>query len=106
MRGVGVMEKCTFCVQRINTAKYDARNKGKDLKDGTFQSACQQACPAGAIVFGDMNASGSQVAQSYKSARSYFVLEELNIKPNVAYQARVRNPNEALVSQEEGEHHG
>jgi molybdopterin-containing oxidoreductase family iron-sulfur binding subunit len=106
VRGVGVMEKCSFCVQRINTARYDAQNNDKPLKDGAFQSACQQACPAGAIVFGDMNAAKSQVARAHQSQRSFFVLEELNVKPNVAYQARVRNPNQALVSQEEGEHHG
>jgi molybdopterin-containing oxidoreductase family iron-sulfur binding subunit len=93
VRGVGVMEKCTFCVQRINSAKFQALNKGEELPDGTLQTACQQACPARAIVFGDINDPNSQVARLKDSGRRFHVLEELNIKPNVTYLARVRNPN-------------
>jgi len=92
VRGVGVMEKCTFCVQRINDAKYKALNKDEKLPDGAFQTACQQACPANAIVFGDTNDPNSEIAKARESKRAYHVLEELNIKPNVTYQAKVRNP--------------
>jgi molybdopterin-containing oxidoreductase family iron-sulfur binding subunit len=92
VRGVGVMEKCTFCVQRINEAKYKALNAGKELADGAFQTACQQACPARAIVFGDTNDRSSRIAEAKASPRAFHVLEELNVKPNVTYLARVRNP--------------
>ncbi len=91
VRGIGVMEKCTFCVQRINDAKYKALNRGETLPDGAIQAACEQACPAQAIVFGDANDPNSRVSQLRASQRSYHVLEELNVKPNVTYMARVRN---------------
>ncbi len=91
VRGIGVMEKCTFCVQRINDAKYKALNREEILRDGTIQTACEQACPAQAIVFGDANDPDSRVARLRASQRSYHVLEELNVKPNVTYLARVRN---------------
>ena len=96
VRGVGVMEKCTFCVQRINEAKYQAKQEGVALADGAVRTACQQACPSGAIVFGDLNDPNSDIAKMHADKRAFFVLEELNIKPNVAYLARVRNPNPAL----------
>jgi molybdopterin-containing oxidoreductase family iron-sulfur binding subunit len=91
VRGVGVMEKCTFCVQRINTAKHQATVEGRELAHGDIQTACQQACPAKAITFGDTNdpASGLEVARA--STRAFHVLEELNVKPNVIYRARLRN---------------
>ena len=92
VRGVGVMEKCTFCVQRINAAKFAALNKGESVPDGALQTACQQACPAGAIVFGDANDPESRLAKLRASQRAYHVLEELNVGPNVPYLARVRNP--------------
>jgi molybdopterin-containing oxidoreductase family iron-sulfur binding subunit len=98
VRGVGVMEKCTFCVQRINEGKFKARNSDQQLADGTIQTACQQACPAQAITFGNVNDPNSAVAKMNASTRTFFVLEELNVKPNVAYLARVRNP----VSQRPG----
>jgi molybdopterin-containing oxidoreductase family iron-sulfur binding subunit len=93
VRGVGVMEKCTFCVQRIYEAKFKVLNKGGRLADGAIQTACQQACPAQAIVFGDANDPNSRLAKLRSSPRAFHVLEELNVKPNVTYLARVRNPN-------------
>ena len=93
VRGVGVMEKCTFCVQRISAARFKAANQGQPLTDGAVQTACEQACPARAIVFGDLNDPHSRIAKLKSSGRAFHVLEELNVKPNVTYLARVRNPN-------------
>ena len=106
VRGVGVMEKCTFCVQRINEGKYRAKNKGEAVEDGAIQTACQQACPAQAITFGNLNDPESRIAQMHASKRVFFVLEEFNVKPNVAYLGRVRNPNPALTERSPGRHHG
>jgi len=105
VRGVGVMEKCTFCVQRINAAKHEAKLAGRELDDGEIQTACQQACPARAIVFGDGNRPEGAVALARQSNRAYHVLEELNIKPNVTYQARIRNLATDDPNAEKGGHH-
>ena len=88
----GVMEKCTFCVQRINAAKFAASNAGEEVADGAVVPACQQACPANAIVFGNRNDEKSEIAARRASPLGYRVLEELNVRPNVTYLARVRNP--------------
>jgi molybdopterin-containing oxidoreductase family iron-sulfur binding subunit len=97
VRSRGVMEKCTFCVQRINHAKIDAKKDGQDhVKDGAIVTACQQACPTQAIRFGDLNDKSSKVAKRLESPRMYRLLEELNIKPRVSYLARIKNPNAAL----------
>jgi molybdopterin-containing oxidoreductase family iron-sulfur binding subunit len=97
VRSRGVMEKCTFCVQRINHAKIDAKKDGQDhVKDGAIVTACQQACPTQAIRFGDLNDRSSKVAKRLESPRMYRLLEELNIKPRVSYLARIKNPNPAL----------
>ncbi len=93
VRGVGVMEKCTFCVQRINAGRYTLADAQARVPDGTIQTACQQSCPAQAIVFGDLNDPDSKITRLRASGRAFHVLEELNVKPNVSYLARVRNPH-------------
>jgi len=91
VRSRGVMEKCTFCVQRIQEAKIAAGGAGHVPADGAIQTACQQSCPAGAIVFGNLNDPKSRVARLAAGKRSYQVLGELNVKPSVNYLAVVRN---------------
>jgi molybdopterin-containing oxidoreductase family iron-sulfur binding subunit len=97
IRSRGVMEKCTFCVQRIEESKMEARRLGRSVRDGDVQSACQQSCPAKAISFGNLNDPTSRVARLAASPRGYRVLEELNVKPSVTYLGLVRNrpPEEA-----------
>jgi molybdopterin-containing oxidoreductase family iron-sulfur binding subunit len=94
----GVMEKCTFCVQRINHAKIDAHREGHErVADGSVVAACQQVCPTQAISFGDLNDGKSVVAKQAANPRAYKLLEEINIKPRVSYLARITNPNPELV---------
>jgi Fe-S-cluster-containing dehydrogenase component len=90
VRSRGVMEKCTFCVQRLQEAKIEARRRGEPLTDGAVQTACQQSCPAQAIVFGDLNDPRSRVSQQREDARHYHTLAELNIGPAVGYLKLVR----------------
>jgi molybdopterin-containing oxidoreductase family iron-sulfur binding subunit len=97
LRARGVMEKCTFCVQRIQNTKIKAKNAKQAIPDGAIATACQQTCPTDAIVFGDLNDSGSEVAAQQRSPRSYGLLDELNNRPRVRYLARVKNPNPELV---------
>jgi len=92
----GVMEKCTYCVQRIQAAKIAAKNQRRELADGDIRTACQQVCPTRAIVFGDLGQSESQVVAAHKDDRAYGLLGELNFRPRTAYLARVRNPNPEL----------
>ena len=94
VRTRGVMEKCTFCVQRIEEKKIHARNEGRPIKDGEIQTACQQSCPANAIIFGDMTDLASMVNENKKNGRDYLLLEELNTKPAVSYLAKVSNREE------------
>ncbi len=96
VRARGVMEKCTYCTQRINKEKIDARFAGRELRDGDVKTACQQACPASAIEFGDLRDPSSRVAQAKADPRNYALLDELNTKPRTTYLAKVRNPNPAL----------
>lgn len=93
VRTRGVMEKCSFCVQRIQEARSEAIRKGTPLADGDIQVACQQSCPPHAIVFGDLLDPQSQVSQLLHRQRAYRVLEELNVKPSVSYLARIKNRN-------------
>ncbi|MDF1729425.1 MAG: 4Fe-4S dicluster domain-containing protein, partial [Sulfitobacter sp.] len=96
VRSRGVMEKCSYCVQRIQSAKITAKNDDRSLVDGEVTTACQDACPPKAIQFGDLNNQEAVVAQAQSGPRSYALLEELNIKPRTQYLARVNNPNPAL----------
>src|SRR6185503_18297370 len=95
VRSRGVMEKCSLCVQRIQAGKVEAKQKGRPLADGDVQTACQQACPAQAIVFGDFKDPNSRLARLRKDARHYHVLDELGTRPNVGYLTRIRNRTEA-----------
>jgi molybdopterin-containing oxidoreductase family iron-sulfur binding subunit len=92
----GVMEKCSYCVQRIQAVKIAAKNEKREIADGEIKTACQQACPAGAIIFGDLSDEKSEVSQSREDQRAYQLLGELNTKPRTVYLARVRNPNPEL----------
>ena len=94
VRSRGVMEKCSLCVHRIQKAKADAKAAGQPLADGGVRTACQQSCPAGAIVFGDLNDPQSRVAKLVKSGRSYRILDQLDIRPAIHYQTKVRNREE------------
>ena len=101
----GVMEKCTFCLQRIEEAKIAQKRKAGGsadviVPDGTFTTACAQACPAGAIVFGNLNDAGSRVSRLKSQERDYSVLEFLLTKPRTTYLARVRNPNPKMPDYE------
>lgn len=94
VRTRGVMEKCTFCVQRIEEVKIRARNEGRDILDGEIETACQQSCPAQAIVFGDLVDFESRASRLDEDPRSYILLEELNLGPAITYLAKVRNVEE------------
>ena len=95
VRARGVMEKCTFCIQRIRGAQNQARLEDRPIRDGEFTTACAQACPSDAIVFGAVNDPGSRVAAIKQDPRGYRVLEELNTRPAITYLAKVLHPVEA-----------
>lgn len=94
VRPRGVMEKCTFCIQRIACAKWRAKAEGRAVKDGEIKTACQAACPAGAIVFGNLNDPQSEVSKLSRNSRRYKILAELGVKPVVTYLKKIRNKAE------------
>ncbi|MEI8211492.1 MAG: TAT-variant-translocated molybdopterin oxidoreductase [Planctomycetota bacterium] len=99
VRGRGVMEKCTYCIQRVQNGKIASRTKGDGkVHDGDIRSACQDACPTSAIVFGDLNDHSSRVYQTHNDTRAYAVLEELNIRPRTLYLSRIRNIPKRLAT--------
>jgi Fe-S-cluster-containing dehydrogenase component len=91
VRAKGVIEKCSFCIQRIQEKKLDAKLEGRPMEDGELQTACQQACPANAIVFGDLNDPESKVSKLMKNPRNYHLLEELHTLPAVGYLTKIKN---------------
>jgi molybdopterin-containing oxidoreductase family iron-sulfur binding subunit len=93
------MEKCTYCVQRINSAKIASRNEDRPIRDGEIQTACETACPTRAITFGDINDTGSRVSELKKDKRSYGILTDLNTRPRTTYLARIRNKNSEAVDE-------
>lgn len=90
-RSRGVMEKCSMCIQRIQAGKLSAKLDKRALKDGDIKTACQQVCPANAIVFGDKNDPNSEVSKALRSERVYYVLEEINVQPGIGYMTKIRN---------------
>jgi molybdopterin-containing oxidoreductase family iron-sulfur binding subunit len=95
VRARGVMEKCTFCIQRIRDTQNHARLEDRPIRDGEFTTACAQACPSDAIVFGNVKDGTARVARVKQDPRGYHVLEDLNVRPAVTYLAKVLLPAEA-----------
>jgi molybdopterin-containing oxidoreductase family iron-sulfur binding subunit len=93
IRSRGVMEKCTYCVQRIQNAKIQAELENRKVYDGEIVTACQAVCPTEAIVFGDVNDPDSRVSKLKQSERNYSLLGDLNTKPRTTYLSQLKNPN-------------
>jgi molybdopterin-containing oxidoreductase family iron-sulfur binding subunit len=93
LRWRGVMEKCTYCLQRISAARINSENQNRTIREGEIQTACQQVCPANAIVFGDLNDPNSRVSKLRSHPLNFLMLGQLNTRPRTAYLARIRNPN-------------
>lgn len=96
IRSRGVMEKCTYCTQRISAARIEAQKDARPIADGEVLTACQSACPTGAIIFGDMNDPVSKIAKSKKDHRNYNLLNELNTQPRTTYLAGLKNQNKEM----------
>ena len=94
VRSRGVMEKCSLCIQMTQKTILDAKLKGEQIEDGTFQTACSNACTTGAMVFGDVNDKNSKVSALREDDRMYHLLEHVGTKPNVMYQVKVRNSDD------------
>jgi molybdopterin-containing oxidoreductase family iron-sulfur binding subunit len=107
VRTRGVMEKCSWCVQRIRRSQQQADNEDRDLRPNEVETACQQACPTDAVTFGDLNNPESDVVEEKQNPRRYELLSYLNTKPRLSYLGRVRNTNsrieDALSSDDESE---
>ena len=99
VRSRGVMEKCSYCNQRIQAVKIEADKQNREIRDGEIQTACQQACPTHAIVFGNINDRNSEVAKIKTDARTYGVLADINTRPRTTYVAGVLNINEPLAKE-------
>src|SRR5438094_3530043 len=98
MRGRGVMEKCSYCVQRIESAKIQSEIEGRQVHDGEIVTDCQSVCPTEAIVFGNINDPNSKVAKLKALDRDYSLLGELNTRPRTTYLSALRNPNPEIKS--------
>jgi molybdopterin-containing oxidoreductase family iron-sulfur binding subunit len=98
VRSRGVMEKCTYCVQRISHHRIDSERENRKIQDGELRTACQQSCPANAIIFGNINDPNSQVSKLKAKNRNYGLLQDLNTRPRTTYLAEIRNPNPELES--------
>src|SRR5262249_55517894 len=105
IRPRGVMEKCTYCVQRINAARIAAEVEDRPLRSDEVVTACQAACPTRAIVFGNINDKDSAVAQAKASPRDYGLLADLNTRPRTTYLAKLRNPNPEIEASPRDESH-
>jgi len=97
VRSRGVMEKCSFCIQMTQKTILDAKLKGEEIKDGTFQTACSNACSSGAMTFGDINDKESEVSKLLEDKRMYHLLEAVGTKPNVMYHTKVRNTDDKTI---------